>query len=72
MFNEITYHLIFGRPLIMYMGIITLMSFLITASIGFLNLRGYNAIPLQYHFMMAKIALAIAIIHGTFGILAYF
>lgn len=72
MFNEISYHLIFGKPLIMYMGITTITSFFITASIGFLNLRGYTAIPLKYHFMMAKISLALAVIHGTFGILAYF
>lgn len=72
MLNEISYYLIFGKPLIMYMGIITLSSFLITASIGFLNLNGNTAIPLKYHFMMAKISLTLALIHGTFGILAYF
>jgi len=72
MLNEISHYLIFGKPLIMYMGILTLSSFIFTASIGFLNLRGHNVIPLQYHFMMAKISLTLAIIHGTFGILAYF
>lgn len=72
MFTEVTYYLIFGKPLIMYMGILTLSSFLFTALIGFLNLRGYTIIPLQYHFMMAKISLSLAIIHGTLGILAYF
>lgn len=72
MFNEISYHLIFGKPLIMYMGIVTITSFFITASIGFLNLRGYTVIPLKYHFMMAKISLTLAVIHGTFGVLAYF
>jgi len=71
MLNEISYYLIFGKPLIMYMGIITLSSFLFTATIGFLNLRGNAVIPLKYHFMMAKISLALAVIHGTFGILAY-
>lgn len=72
MFNEISYYMIFGRPLLAYMGMITLSSFLITAYIGYSNLHGNVRIPLKYHFMMAKISLTLAIIHGTFAALAYF
>jgi hypothetical protein len=72
MLENITYYLIFGKPLIMYFGIITLSSFLFTAYIGFMNLMGKTKIPLKWHFRMAKISLALAIIHGILGVLAYF
>lgn len=40
MLENISYYLIFGRPLIMYLGIITLSSFTLTAAIGDTNLHG--------------------------------
>lgn len=72
MLTNISYYLIFGRPLIMYLGILTLSSFLFTAYIGFMNLRGKTKIPLRWHFRMAGISLTLAIIHGILGIAAYF
>lgn len=72
MLTNITYYQIFGKPLIMYLGITTLLSFLFTATIALLNRRGIHKIPLVWHFRMAKISIALAIIHGLLGILAYF
>lgn len=72
MLTNISYYLIFGRPLIMYLGILTLSSFLITAYIGFMNLRGKTRIPLRWHFRMAGVSLVLAIIHGILGMVAYF
>jgi hypothetical protein len=37
MFQEISYALVFGKPLIMYLGVLTLLSFLFTATIAVLN-----------------------------------
>lgn len=72
MISNIAYYLIFGKPLIMYIGILTLLSFSFTAYIGFMNLKGKTKIPLKWHFRMAKISLAVAITHGLLGLLAYF
>ena len=72
MLEYITYHLIYGRPLIMYLGILTLSSFLFTAAISVLNVKfGINKIPFKWHPRMAAISITLAIIHGTLGILAY-
>lgn len=71
MFNEITYYMIFGRPLIMYMGILTVSLLLFTAYIGYSNLHGNMKIPLKWHFVMAGISLVLALMHGLAGILAY-
>lgn len=55
----------------MYAGIVVLLSFLITASIGFLNYKGNHKIPFKWHPRMAAISISLAIIHGALGILAY-
>ena len=49
MFQNITYFLIFGKPLIMYLGILTLLAFLFTASIAVMNLKGIRIIPFKWH-----------------------
>jgi len=72
MLQNITYFLIFGKPLIMYLGIITLLSFLATATIGVLIIKGIGKIPFKLHMTMALISIVLAIIHGVLGILIYF
>jgi len=72
MFKYIAYFLIFGKPLILYTGILTLLSFLFTALIGLLNFKGIHKIPFKWHPRMAVISITLALIHGLMGILAYF
>jgi len=72
MLEFVTYYSIFGRPLILYLGILTLFSFLFTASIAIMNKRGINKIPFKWHPRMAIFSISLAIIHGILGILAYF
>ena len=72
MFQEITYYLIFGKPLIMYLGILTLIAFLITASIAVMNMKGIRTIPFRWHPRCAGAAILLALVHGALGILAYF
>lgn len=72
MFQEISYTLIFGKPLIMYLGIVTILLFILTAAIAILNRRGIHTIPFRWHPRCAAIAICFAIVHGTLGLLAYF
>lgn len=72
MLQNITYYMIFGKPLIMYDGILTLLCLLFTASISIMNLNGIKTIPFKWHPRMAIITIIMAVIHGTFGILAFF
>lgn len=71
MFQEISYFLIFGKPLIMYLGVLTLLAFLFTAMIAVLNFKRIRTIPFKWHPRCAVIALCLAGIHGGLGILAY-
>ena len=56
----------------MYLGIITLSAFLLTALIGVLIIKGIGRISFKLHLVMATIAITLAIIHGILGISAYF
>jgi len=71
MLEEITYFLIFGRPLIFYIGVFTLLFLLVTASIPLLNRRKILRVRLKWHTRIATVSLALAIIHGALGVLAY-
>ncbi len=66
MLTEIAYYQILGKPVIMYLGILTLISFLITAGLG--HFGKYN----KLHVTFAAISIILALIHGTLGISAYF
>jgi len=72
MLAEISYFMIFGRPLIMYLGIVTLLIVLITASIAILNMKGIDTIPFVWHPRLAVLSICLALFHGMLGILAYF
>jgi hypothetical protein len=72
MFQNITYFLIFGKPLIMYIGILTLFAFLFTASIAVMTLKGIRTIPFKWHPRCALFAIVLALVHGMLGVLAYF
>lgn len=71
MLENINYFPIFGKPLIMYVGILTLLSFLFTALIAVMNKKGVRIIPFKWHPRMAFFSISLAILHGILGVLAY-
>lgn len=72
MLREIAYFLIFGKPVVLYLGILTLASFAFTALVGFLNFKGIRAIPFKWHPRLALFSLTLGIIHGLLGLSLYF
>ncbi|MFA5266620.1 MAG: hypothetical protein WC379_01510 [Methanoregula sp.] len=56
----------------MYLGILTLLSFLFTASIAIMTLKGIRTIPFKWHPRLAAFAIFLALVHGSLGLLAYF
>lgn len=68
--RQIAYYPIYQIPLIVYLGIITFISFLTTATLGYLIFKGHN-IPIRYHKRMALLSLTLAFGHGLFGLLSY-
>jgi hypothetical protein len=70
-FAQIAFYPVFGFPFLLYLGAITLLSFLLTASIAVMNKKRIHAIPFKWHPRMAALSIIIAVIHGTLAMLAY-
>ncbi|MEK7598824.1 MAG: hypothetical protein AAB487_03785 [Patescibacteria group bacterium] len=72
MISGLAYTLVFGKPLIMYGGILTFLSLLFTAAISILNRKGVIKIPFKWHPRMAIITIILGAIHAFFGLSIYF
>jgi hypothetical protein len=72
MFNDIIFYEIAGKPAIMYGGIVTLICFFSTATIGFLTIKGIKRFPLNWHTRMAYLSVSLGLFHGVLGVLAFF
>ena len=72
MVQNIAYHLILGKPVIMYMGILTYLSLLTTATIGRLNFKGKTTIPFKWHPRFAITTITLATLHAIMGLSVYF
>lgn len=71
MFEAITYAPILGKPLILYLGVLTLIGFFFTASVAILNHKGIHTIPFRWHIRCAAASICLAVVHGSLGLLAY-
>lgn len=72
MFSNFALTLFSGKPLVMYVGILTFLLLLLTATVGFLNFKGINIIPFKWHPRLALITIMIASIHALFGLSIFF
>ncbi|MBP7708391.1 hypothetical protein KA107_01800 [Candidatus Pacearchaeota archaeon] len=70
MLENITYFQILGKPLTMYIGIITLVLLIIAAITAYLGKRG--EISLKWHTRFGISSLVGALIHGILSMLTYF
>ncbi len=71
MLTNVIYFQILGKPLIMYMGILTLLAFLFTASIAIATKKGIKFIAFKWHRRMAYVSIGLAVFHGLMGILIH-
>ncbi|MCL4354138.1 hypothetical protein M1349_01555 [Patescibacteria group bacterium] len=72
MLATLAYYPILGFPLIFYLGILTYISFLFTASVGYFYFTGRPILPFKWHPRMAVISLILGLIHGALAASAYF
>ena len=72
MINSFAYILIWGKPLVMYLGLITFLLLLFTATVGALNYKGIRIIPFKWHPFLAATTITVAFIHGLLGLSIFF
>jgi hypothetical protein len=63
-FAPVALILIFGIPLAFYLGAATIISLIVTATFGMLVLREGSSVPFAWHVNMARITIALAIVHA--------
>jgi len=71
MFQEITYYMIFGIPFIVYLGIITILMFMATATLAVLKRKGKIKYSIQLHYRLAYLSIFLGVIHSILGISIY-
>jgi hypothetical protein len=72
MLTQITFFPIFGKPLIMYGGILTLLCMFFTAVIPSLQKKWPSHFNFRLHVIMARITIVLALFHGFLGMMIYF
>lgn len=70
--NEITYYPFLGKPLILWGGILTLLTLMGAGALPFLNQKKIISTPPSWHPWASRIGLLLGLVHGALGILAYF
>ena len=63
---------VFGKPMILWGGILTMVLLLATAAIAFLTIRGIKKFPIKWHTYLAYLTLILGLGHGLMGILSSF
>ena len=71
MLTDVSYALVLGRPLIMWLGLATFTLLLGALSVVLLNTHAKMKIPFQWHVRLATAGMALAIIHAALGLAAY-
>ncbi len=65
MLSKIALFPILGKPAIMYGGLITLLFLLAAALIPYLSKKG--KVSIKWHFRLARIGIALGILHAVLG-----
>jgi hypothetical protein len=73
MISQFAYTLIFGKPVIMYGGILTYLLLLSTAGVSLLNVKfQIHVIPFKWHPRLATLTIIVATLHAILGMSLYF
>jgi len=70
--RDIAYTLVFGKPVVLWLGLATLTLFASAAAVVGLNNYTKIRIPIEWHYRLAVAGLCMAAIHATLALSAYF
>ncbi|MEM0437771.1 MAG: hypothetical protein QXU54_00550 [Candidatus Micrarchaeia archaeon] len=71
MLAEISYAQVLGLPLIMWLGVLAIVSIACTAAIAVLTQKGIRKMPLEWHVWAARIGILLALVHAALALLSY-
>jgi len=70
MIYQIAFQVIFGLPLVAWGGVVTLVSLLTTATLGFLYHTGRANFRFKWHWIAAITTITLGLLHGIVAMLA--
>jgi len=65
---SIAYYPIFGKPFLLYLGVLAASILLLTASIAILSSKGIHRMPMSWHVWAARATIALALLHGLLAL----
>lgn len=71
MIQDIAYLMVFDIPLVVIIGIVTLLLFLITAAIAVLHRRGKKWATFALHYRLAVFSLFLGVVHVVLAVSVY-
>ena len=71
MLSQIAIYTIGGKPLMFYLGVLTILSFAITAAIPWLSKKTGGKIKFSWHIRIAKLSFIVAFIHALLVLSVY-
>jgi len=72
MIQKMAFTLFLGRPMMMYVGILTFLLLIVSAVIGYLSFRGNTSNLIRWLMWLARLTIVVASIHAIFGLASYF
>ncbi|HKM06917.1 MAG TPA: hypothetical protein VJ869_07995 [Sphaerochaeta sp.] len=69
--QDLAYVSFLGFPLIGYLGIVSYLSLLATATVSILTRRKIAKIPMRIHFRLAYLTLSLATVHAFLALVVY-
>jgi hypothetical protein len=71
MINDLIYYPIVGVPFIVFLGMITIFMFCLTAFIAIMKRKGEIKLSIKWHFKLAYLSILLGIIHAILGLMLY-
>lgn len=71
MIQDIAYLMVFDIPLVVIIGILTLLSFLITATVAILHRKGKKWATFALHYRLAVFSLFLGVVHLVLAVSVY-
>lgn len=71
MIAQFAYSIYFGIPVVAYTGMITFLSLLTTAMLGYFSLHGKIQNGFKYHLFSTRMTIVLALIHAILASSAY-
>lgn len=70
--QQLAYYPLWGKPIVMYLGIFSFLVLIATAITGYMRSKGSQTIDFKWHRRLAYLLIILTIFHALLGLSSYF